>query len=101
YKLMRGKAEGSFGIEVAKMAGLPQKVIKRAEEILSEYQVPLLEKVYIQSVHLEKEHKWEEILQRIESIDIANTTPLQALLILSELKERVKAFKEKENLLNL
>jgi DNA mismatch repair protein MutS len=94
YRLTRGSAEGSFGIEVAKMAGLPEEVIRRAQQLLADHQVPLLEKVYIQSVHLEEEHKWQEILQHIESIDIANTTPLQALMILSELKERVKAFKE-------
>jgi len=96
YKLKRGSAEGSFGIEVAKMAGLPEEVINRAKEILKEYQrdIPFLEKVYKESVRKEQEERWEEVLEFIESIDLINTTPLQALIVLSQLKEKVKAVNE-------
>ncbi len=98
YRLKRGSAEGSFGIEVAKMAGLPQELINRAKEILSEYesmlQLPFLERVYAESVRITNEKSWQEFLDYIESIDIANTTPLQALLILSQLKERLKTLKD-------
>lgn len=93
YLLKPGRAEGSFGIRVAKKAGLPEKVIKRAEEYLIELHepkaLPLLERVYQESLNEEK----EEIIKEIASLDIANMTPLQALLKLAELKEKVASLK--------
>ena len=97
YILKQGKAEGSFGISVAKMAGLPNEVIKRAFEVLSFLRTanvqPDLEKVYEKSLLEEKMVRFKALVDRIESIDIANTTPLQALLLLSQLKELVKGGK--------
>lgn len=98
YRLVKGSAEGSFGIEVAKMAGLPEELIKRAREILSEYEstyhLPFLERVYADSIKVAQEKIWEEILEYIESVDIANTTPLQALLLLAQIKEKIKALRD-------
>ncbi|WP_340695258.1 DNA mismatch repair protein MutS [Hydrogenobacter thermophilus] len=98
YRLVKGSAEGSFGIEVAKMAGLPEELIKRAREILSEYEsayhLPLLERVYADSIKVAQEKVWEEVLEYIESVDIANTTPLQALLLLAQLKEKIRALRD-------
>lgn len=89
YILKPGRSEGSFGVMVAKKAGLPKEVIERAEEILDELKssksIPLLEKVYMES--LKEEEK--EILEEILRIDIANLTPLQALLRLAQIKERL------------
>ncbi len=88
YLLKPGRAEGSFGVRVAKKAGLPQKVIKRAEEILRELELsktlPMLEKVYEESQRQEENQVLEELLD----LDIANLTPLQALIKLAELKEK-------------
>ncbi|RMH04815.1 MAG: DNA mismatch repair protein MutS [Aquificota bacterium] len=90
YLLRPGSAEGSFGIKVAKKAGLPKEVIDRAleflEELQSKHTLPLLEKVYAES-----QKRYElELLKEIEELDIAHLTPLQALLKLAELKEKVK-----------
>lgn len=90
YLLKPGSAEGSFGIKVAKKAGLPQEVIDRAQEFLQDLQskhtLPLLERVYVES----QKHEGLELLRELEEMDIANLTPLQALLKLAELKERAK-----------
>ncbi len=97
YKLMRGSSEGSFGLQVAKMANLPKELIERAKEILEDYQrgnLSYLEKVYIKSVEDDQRRLEQETLNLIESIDIANTTPIKALLLLSELKERIRSVKK-------
>jgi DNA mismatch repair protein MutS len=92
YTLKRGRAEGSFGIYVAKKAGLPEEVIQRSQEILASFdkQVPILEKVYQESEKLEWEKAFRELQEFLEGIDIAQTTPLQALLLLAQIKEKVK-----------
>ncbi len=88
YLLRPGRAEGSFGVRVAKKAGLPEKVIKRAEEALLELEasktLPVLERVYEESQKEEERHLLEELME----LDIANLTPLQALIKLAELKEK-------------
>ena len=107
YILKEGKAKGSFGIEVAKLAGLPEELVREAKEILRELEskekpkrdlelLSYLEETFRKSEELGKLQKYEEILRSIEKIDIGNTTPIQALLLLSELKEKVvKLLEEK------
>jgi DNA mismatch repair protein MutS len=92
YTLKRGRAEGSFGIYVAKRAGLPEEVIQRSQEILASFdkQVPMLEKVYQESEKLEWKKAFRELQEFLEGIDIAQTTPLQALILLAQIKEKVK-----------
>ncbi|AAC06613.1 DNA mismatch repair protein MutS [Aquifex aeolicus] len=105
YILKEGKAEGSFGIEVAKLAGLPEEVVEEARKILRELEekenkkediVPLLEETFKKSEEAQRLEEYEEIIKKIEEIDIGNTTPLQALLILAELKKKC-SFSKKES----
>ena len=96
-KLVEGGSEHSFGIHVAKMAGMPQQVIRRANKILSK---------------LEKSHSSEELTDKVKSIkddlqlsffnlddpllieikdeilhtDIDTLTPVEALMKLNEIK---------------
>ncbi len=95
YTLKPGPAEGSFGIRVAQKVGLPEEIIRRAEEVLKtlelNHQLPILEKTYQESVKEEERALLEEILE----LDLLNLTPLQALLKLSEIKEKVKALVKK------
>lgn len=90
YLLKPGRAEGSFGIKVAKKAGLPTEITKRAEELLNQMMepksLPILERVYMET--LKEEEK--QILEEIEEIDIVNLTPLQALLKLASIREKLK-----------
>ncbi|MCS7171481.1 MAG: hypothetical protein NZ851_04100, partial [Aquificaceae bacterium] len=73
----------------ARKAGLPQSVIDRAYELLNELQgsktLPVLERVYRESMVQEE----KQVLESILEIDIANITPLQALVKLAEIRERI------------
>jgi DNA mismatch repair protein MutS len=98
-KVEAGAADRSYGIEVAKLAGLPPEVIARAREVLSE--------------HENKEHRLsgelasdelapasvqltmftpisEEIAQRLKAADLDRLSPLQALNLLAELRKQVQ-----------
>ncbi|RUM27905.1 MAG: DNA mismatch repair protein MutS, partial [Aquifex sp.] len=107
YILKEGKAKGSFGIEVARLAGLPKEVIEQARKILKDLEkeenkeekrqevLPFLEETFKKSEEAEKLSIYEEIFREIEEIDIGNTTPVKALLILAQLKEKIKSLTRK------
>ncbi len=96
YTLAEGRSEGSFGIEVARMAGLPEELIDRARDILrtlGDESIPVLEETFRKSEEALVEEGVEEIVRFVQNIDIANTTPLEALIKLSKLKEMVANIK--------
>lgn len=100
-KLVEGGSEHSFGIHVAKMAGMPQQVISRANKVLK---------------HLEKAHSSEELTDKVKTlndemqlsffnlddplleeikdeilhIDIDTLTPVEALMKLNEIKRMLQ-----------
>jgi DNA mismatch repair protein MutS len=90
-----GPASKSYGIEVAKLAGLPAAVIERARRILRQH-----EKQERQSVQMETEPEplqltiftplSQRIVDRIEAVDVNALTPLQALNLLEELQQELK-----------
>ena len=90
-----GAASKSYGIEVAKLAGLPPAVIERARHVLRQH-----EKQERQSVKVETEPEpvqmtiftplSQRIVDRIEEVDVNTLTPLQALNLLEELKGEIK-----------
>ncbi len=96
YTLAEGRSEGSFGIEVARMAGLPEELIERARDILrtlGDESIPVLEETFRKSEEALTQEGIEEIVRFVQNIDIANTTPLEALIKLSKLKEMVANIK--------
>jgi len=100
-KIVPGGASHSYGIQVARLAGLPQAVIDRAKEILlnlekgeyGEGGVPRLargKKAPPQSPQLSLFASADEpIRDRLKGIEVATLTPLEALNILDELKRMV------------
>ncbi|MFZ8832306.1 MAG: DNA mismatch repair protein MutS [Thermodesulfobacteriaceae bacterium] len=95
YRIKEGRASQSYGIEVAKLAGLDEDVIKRAQEILSK-----LEEKNLKSTTESKRAKqlsifvspaYEGIIEKLRKINIETLTPLQALQILAELKGELKS----------
>lgn len=105
-KLEPGGSRHSFGIQVARMAGMPQQLLKRAEEILA-----LLEEKHAQEDSSAQKVKkiqspsglqlsifdgltadLRNIQQILEETDINTLTPVEALLKLSELKNIVKNY---------
>lgn len=91
-KIARGGANRSFGIEVAALAGVPQEVTSRAKAILK-----ALEKNDLaaskRAVEYEVEEVEEKTLSEVEKIlletDVNTLSPMQALLLLNDLKETV------------
>ena len=100
-KVERGSADKSYGIEVARLAGLPNKVIARAREILARHE---------QTEHTLSERltakpgKPEvgpvqltiftplnvEVVKAIENADLDNLKPIEALNLLAELKKQIE-----------
>ncbi len=96
-KLVEGGSEHSFGIHVAKMAGMPQQVIRRANKILSKLEKShsseeLTDKVKTLKDDLQlsffnlDDPLLEEIKDEILHTDIDTLTPVEALMKLNEIK---------------
>lgn len=100
-KLIPGATDRSYGIHVAQLAGVPQSVLTRSEElmkrVLSGEEVPGGGvKRYTQMILLDSGSSKQEVTKpsdpirdEIRGIDVNSLTPLQALQILAELKEKV------------
>lgn len=100
-KLVRGGSEHSFGIHVAKMAGMPKSVVKRAHEILKELEGTYRKKSLAKPVKQIAQHRegyqlsifqlddpvLSQIRDQIQGLDINNLTPIQALNTLHEIKK--------------
>ncbi len=95
HNIEPGAASKSYGIEVARLAGLPQVVIDRAKHVLRQH-----EKQERQSVQVETAAEplqltiftplSQRIVDRIEATDVNSLTPLQALNLLEELQQELK-----------
>lgn len=90
-KIMRGGANKSFGVEVAKLAGIPSAVTSRAKEILKKLEKNDIARTAIETVSAEGECLHESEAEKIlRELDFDNLTPMQAFHILSDLAEKVK-----------
>ena len=100
-KLVKGGSEHSFGIHVAKVAGMPNKIIKRAENILLELEkddsLDRSKKINSDSNILNQQLSFfqledpilTEIRNEIEKLDVNSLTPVDALILLSEIKKKL------------
>ena len=106
-KIERGSADQSYGIQVARLAGVPEKVIKRAKQILhnlEEHEISpqglsSTAKRQLSNYHtnqldifdaiIEKSEEKNEILETIRDLDVNKLTPLEAINKLSELKNKL------------
>jgi DNA mismatch repair protein MutS len=101
-KLAPGGSTHSFGIHVAKMAGMPNSLIKRANEILQQLEEQRggsdikeqLRNLPQQKVQLNifdiHSQTFDEIRTILEGLDINRLTPVEALLKLQEIKQRLR-----------
>jgi len=106
HKVSSGGSDHSFGIHVAQMAGLPAKIIERANEIMKSFEGAANEpqsehKPDISRIKTRQkgqshqqlsifEFKDDALREKIQSIDVDNITPIEALKILNELKKEIK-----------
>ena len=96
-KIVRGGTDDSYGIEVAKLAGVPTEVVKRAKEILAEIEshgavAPARTREPMQSTQVDMfaqilSSKDTEVADRLRSVDINTLTPIEAMNLLFELKK--------------
>lgn len=94
-KIIRGGTDESYGIHVAKLAGVPKSVVTRANEILRtlEKNVSSNKKEDAKSVAGQLDmynYKLAEIAHEIDKIDINDLTPIDALNVLVRIKEKMK-----------
>lgn len=94
-KIVRGATDDSYGIEVAKLAGVPNEVIRRAKEVLKELVAenarPKTVKGREQGETITfDDYKADEVREKLLNVDINLLTPVEALNFLSELKKIAK-----------
>ncbi len=90
-KIVRGGASRSFGVEVAALAGVPEEVTNRAKVILKELERGEKKRVKEQPEYeeaLPEESKAAELVNDLREIDVNLLTPMQALALISEWKEK-------------
>jgi len=92
HKIKEGSVDKSYGIYVAKLANLPSLLIKRADQILKIYENKEIKRdIKIQeSINFEELVEKNEIEEYIKELNPLEITPLQALNIIYELKEKLK-----------
>ncbi len=93
-KIVRGGADDSYGIEVAKLAGVPNEIIKRAKEVLADIETnaPVMEKTQDDALSLNvsfEEIQNAQLADKIKACDINTLTPIEALNFIFELKKLV------------
>ena len=94
-RIVSGGADQSYGIEVAKLAGIPDSVVKRARQVLKQLESGKPEaskkKVSNEQTAISFTPPGEaEAIFRLKHLDINNLTPMQAIGVLSELAELAK-----------
>lgn len=103
-KIIRGGADGSYGIQVARLAGVPQAVIDRAKEILAELEDADISKKEMKLrknkmpiegqmdlfAFMNATRSKDEVLEELKDMDVSMLTPLDALNVLYKLQQKVK-----------
>ena len=95
HRVEPGVAEGSYGVYVARLAGVPDRVTERADQILSELleEAPLSElgrktqKAEALSLFGSGDHP---VLKALQQVDTDSMTPLQALELIAKLRDRLQ-----------
>lgn len=107
-KLIPGGSEHSFGIHVARMAGMPREVVRRAEQILAQLETKSVESGATLSIDANKESlrnlpdnvqlsmftpeanpNEQEVIQEIENLDLNSMTPMECMMKLNELIKKL------------
>lgn len=93
HKIKEGAVDKSYGVHVAALANMPKEIIDNAEKILASYEGTEVKK---QTISSQLEFNFEEpkpdnkLKEELEKIDPFNITPIDALKVLYDLKEKSK-----------
>ncbi len=94
-RIVRGPADDSYGIEVAKLAGLPGSVTRRAHEVLRALEATA-PKNKVEQMDFDALQEYNspavpsEMMEKLEAVDVETLTPIEALNFLYELKKTLK-----------
>lgn len=106
HKIAEGPADKSYGIHVARIAGLPEDLLARADAVLTKLEAQSQARESVLSTTEVRETQQlanqqlslftddgssSEIIKRLESVDVMNLTPIQAMTVLYELKSYCKS----------
>lgn len=99
HKIAEGPADKSYGIHVAKIAGLPGSLLSRADNILKQLESHSKDFIIKDNSQqseeneplnlLTEETSSQDIINRLKEVDVMNMTPMEAMLILHELKSKL------------
>ena len=101
HKIVEGRSDKSYGIQVASLAGVPREVIDRARDVLDALEAQATDsrgrsrltpnakrgERFVQLTLFDS--AWDALIEKIRTADIDNLTPLQALQLLKELRDEV------------
>ncbi len=100
-KLIEGGSEHSFGIHVAKVAGMPHKIISKAEKILKNLELDKTQNTKKEISTIENEDHQQlsffqlddpilsDIRNEIDNLDVNSLTPVEALVLLNDIKKKL------------
>ncbi len=100
-KLIEGGSEHSFGIHVAKVAGMPHKIISKAEKILKNLELDKTQNTKKEISTIENEDHQQlsffqlddpilsDIRNEIDNLDVNSLTPVEALVLLNDIKKKI------------
>jgi len=99
HKILPGGTDKSYGIHVAKLAGVPKPVLERSQEILEELESTFAKEATGQhlSKHKTKQpdkdslfvQKHKSVLDKLTSVDVNNLTPIEAINLLNRIKQEM------------
>ncbi len=97
-KIVKGSTDDSYGIEVAKLAGLPNEVIRRAKEVLASVEQTARALSTSDAVAPEQDDGLirmddcvgEQVIEELKAVDINTLSPYEAMSFLFDLKKRLK-----------
>lgn len=102
HKIEPGPADKSYGIHVAKIAGLPEELLKRADAILTKLegqaqQVPLADATpqkevpsqVAEQMSLFEEETENTVITELKNLDLYNMTPMEVMMAVAELKKKL------------
>ncbi len=100
HKILPGGTDKSYGIHVAKLAGVPKSILERSNEILEELQSTFQKEATGErlSRHKTKEpdadtlfvRKHKSVLDKLASTQINNLTPIEAINLLNQIKQEIE-----------
>ena len=102
-RIVRGPADGSYGIEVAKLAGVPNEVVKRAREVLKGIEesgisalgnmstLPVSEFDEAENMQMSfGSSLGDELVSELKNLDVNTLTPIEAMTYLYEIAKKAK-----------